>query len=45
MLVLTNSGVVDENGRIAMSLANRTTEVDEVGEICDVALIVVNFRH
>lgn len=43
--MLTNSSVVDENGRIAMSLANRATEVDEVGEVRDVAFIVVNFGH
>ena len=45
MLVLTDSSIVDENGRIAMCLANCAAEVDEVGEVRNIAFIVVDFWH
>jgi hypothetical protein len=44
-IVLTNAGVVDEDCRVAMSLANLAAEIDEIREVGDVALVVVNIRH
>ncbi len=45
MLVLTYSGVVDENGGTAMSLADGAAKVNQIWKVGDVAFVVVNFWH
>ena len=44
-LVLTDASVVDEDGRIAMGVADGATEVDEVREIGNVAFVVVDIWY
>jgi hypothetical protein len=45
VIVLTDASIVDEDCGVAMSLANLATEINEIREVSDVALIVVDVRH
>ena len=38
----TNASIVDQNGRIAVRISNGSAEIDEIGEVGDVALVIVH---
>ena len=43
--VLTDASVVDEDGGIAVGIADCAAQVDEVGKVRDIAFVIVDIRY